>query len=75
MANFIQTRLPGRTIDKTPFEYWFGNNPSIDQFERFAAKFYVFTPDERRRKLDAKAIAAVMVGYDLVSKAYRKCRP
>lgn len=71
MANFVQNRLPAKNIDKTPFEYWYGTKPSIGQFKRFGSKCYVFTPKERRRKLDAKAIAAVMVGYDLSSKAYR----
>lgn len=71
MANFVQNRLPAKNIDKTPFEYWYGTKPSVAQFKRFGAKCYVFTPDERRRKFDAKAIAAVMVGYDLASKAYR----
>lgn len=71
MANFIQNRLPAKDLHKTPFEYWFGTKPNLSQFKRFGAKCYVFTPDECRRKLDAKAIEAVLVGYDLVSKAYR----
>lgn len=71
MANFMQNRLPARNIEKTPFEYWYGTKPSMEQFKRFGAKCYVFTPDERRRKLDAKANEAVLVGYDLASKAYR----
>lgn len=28
-------------------------------------------PDEKRRKLDPKAIEAIFVGYDAISKAYR----
>lgn len=71
MANYIQNRLPAKDIEKTPYEIWFGVKPSIKHFKRFGSKCYVFVPDEKRKKLDAKAIQAVMVGYDLSSKAYR----
>lgn len=71
MANYIQNRLPARDIVKTPFESWYGHKPSIKHFQRFGSKCYTFVPDERRRKLDPKAIQAIFVGYDLASKAYR----
>lgn len=71
MANYIQNRLPWKNIEKTPYEIWFGAKPSIQHFKKFGSKCFVFIPDEKRRKLDAKAVEAVMVGYDLSSKAYR----
>lgn len=71
MANYIQNRLPWKNIEKTPYEIWFGAKPSIQHFKKFGSKCFVFIPDEKRRKLDAKSVEAVMVGYDLSSKAYR----
>lgn len=71
MANYIQNRLPWKNLEKTPYEIWFGTKPSIQHFKKFGSKCFVFIPDEKRRKLDSKAIEAIMVGYDLSSKAYR----
>lgn len=71
MANYIQNRLPWKNVEKTPYEIWFGTKPSIQHFKKFGSKCFVFVPDEKRRKLDAKAVEAIMVGYDLSSKAYR----
>lgn len=71
MANYIQNRLPAKDIDKTPFESWFGTKPSIERIKRFGSKCYTFVPDEKRRKLDSKAIPTIFVGFDMVSKASR----
>lgn len=71
MANYVQNRLPSREVSTTPFQNWFGSKPSIEHFRRFGSKCFTFVPDEKRRKLDSKAIESIFVGYDLNSKAYR----
>lgn len=71
MANYIQNRLPAKDIERTPYENWFGVKPSISHFRRFGSKCYTFIPDEKRRKLDSKAVQTIFVGYDAFSKAYR----
>lgn len=71
MAKYVQNRLPGKEIDKTPFENWFGRKPTFSHFKQFGAKCFTFVQPEHRRKLDSKASEAVLVGYDEISKAYR----
>lgn len=71
IANYIQNRLPAKDVEKTPYELWFGTKLSVAHFKRFGSNCYVHVPDDKRKKLDPKAIAAIMVGYDLQSKAYR----
>lgn len=71
MANYVQNRLPAKEIETTPLEGWHHAKPSIGHFKRFGSKCYVFVPDERRRKLDEKSVSAILVGYDVASKAYR----
>lgn len=71
MAKYVQNRLPGKEIDKTPFENWFGRKPSFSYFKQFGSKCFTFIQPEHRRKLDSKASEALLVGYDEISKAYR----
>lgn len=71
MANFVQNRLPAKPIPNTPFECWFDRKPSVGYFRKFGSECYVHVPDEKRRKLDPKALRAILVGYDDASKAYR----
>lgn len=75
MANYMQNRLPTKAIDKTPYEAWFDRKPNIAHFRKFGAKCYVHVPSEKRQKLDPKAFAAILVGYDEQSKAYRCYNP
>lgn len=71
MANYIQNRMPATDVVRTPFENWYGTKPNLDFFKRFGSKCYVHIPDEKRKKLDSKAIEAIFIGYDVISKAYR----
>lgn len=75
MANFVQNRLPTKGVDVTPFEGWFDRKPNIESFQRFGSTCYVHIPEEKRQKLDKKAIKMVLVGYDMQSKAYRCYNP
>lgn len=71
MANYIQNRLPWKSIQMTPYEEWFGRKPNIQHFKEFGSKCYVYVHAAKRQKLDPKAISAILVGYDDKSKAYR----
>lgn len=69
--NYIQNRLPWKSIKVTPYEGWFGKKPNIRHFKSFGSKCYVYIHKEKRQKLDPKAILTILVGYDENSKAYK----
>lgn len=75
MANYIQNRLPWKSVLTTPYEGWFGKKPNIQHFKSFGSKCYVHIHAEKRQKLDPKAISMILVGYDDKSKAYRCYNP
>lgn len=70
-ANYMQNRLPTRSIKSTPLELWEGRKPNVGDFHIFGSQAYVHIPDQNRRKLDRKAELLTFVGYDEQSKAYR----
>lgn len=70
-ANYLQNRLPSRSIETTPFELWNNKKPELKHCVTFGTKCFVHVPSERRRKLDNTAIQMIFVGYDENSKAYR----
>lgn len=62
-ANYLQNRLPSKAIDRTPFEFWFGRIPDIHHLHMFGCKAFMHIPDEKRRKLNEKAVKLYFVGY------------
>lgn len=70
-ANYLQNRLPSRTLDETPYEKWFNKKPNLSHIVKFGADVYAMIPTEKRRKLDEKAIKLKFVGYDECTKGLR----
>lgn len=58
-------------IGKTPYELWFGSKPKVDHLRLFGSRAYIHVPKQNRRKLDAKSVECVFVGYDENVKGYR----
>lgn len=56
---------------KSPYEVVFKKKPAFAEFHEFGGDVFVKVPDEKRRKLDDKAIKMKFVGYDESSKGYR----
>ena len=52
----------------TPYECWFGQKPNVSNFRVFGCVCFVHTPDNLRKKLDAKSSKAIFVGYPLDTK-------
>lgn len=75
MANYIQNRLPSKSVETTSFEGWFKKKPNIKHFQKFGAKCFVHIESQKRQKLDPKAFKAILVGYDEQSKGYRCYNP
>ncbi|KXJ80258.1 hypothetical protein RP20_CCG025870 [Aedes albopictus] len=70
-AAFIQNRLPSRATDRTPFELWTGSKPDFSRFRVFGCEAYVYVPDAKRKKFDAKSKKLTFVGYSDNHKGYR----
>lgn len=71
MANYLQNRLPSKSVDVTPFELWNGVKPSMKHCVKFGTRCFVHVPSERRKKLDNTGREMLFVGYDENSKAFR----
>src|ERR1700759_1831883 len=76
-ATYLKNRSPTKSTDhnKTPYEVWTGQRPSLAHLQVFGSKAYSFIPTERRSKLDAKSLKTIFVGYADDSKAYRLYDP
>ena len=72
-AVHVYNRTPTRTLGwRTPYELWnSGQIPDVSHFRIFGCKGYMHVPDDKRRKLDAKAIEVTLVGYESGAKGYR----
>ena len=64
--------MPTRALDEdsTPHEAFTGNKPSVAHLRIFGCKAHVHVPDAKRRKLDAKSIECVFLGFAENRKAY-----
>ena len=77
-AVHIHNRIPSRSHNHTaPEEFWTGQQPSIGYFRVFSSRAWVHIPKERRKKLDAKSVKGILIGYeeDAGSKVYRVYSP
>jgi hypothetical protein len=57
--------------DMTPLEKWSGRKPSVRHLKMFGCIAWAHIPNDKRKKLDAKSHACIMVGYSNESKSYR----
>jgi hypothetical protein len=57
--------------DKTPYELWFGRDPSVKYFKVFGSKCYIKILDGNLGKFDARSDEGIFLGYASNKKAYR----
>lgn len=75
-AVYLKSRSPTKSLDlKTPFEALYGFKPTVSHLRVFGLKAFSHTPKEDRKKLDAKAIKSIFVGYCSEFKAYKLFNP
>jgi hypothetical protein len=75
-AVYLKNRSPTRCLDlKTPFEALYGFKPAVHHLRVFGSKDFAHIPKEDRKKLDAKAIKCIFVGYCSDFKAYKMFNP
>jgi hypothetical protein len=72
-ALHIYNRSPTRVLSwRTPYELWnSGQVPDVSHMRIFGCLGYMHVLSDKRRKLDAKAIEVVLVGYEPGAKGYR----
>ena len=71
-AAYIHNRTTHNANSITPYEYWYKKKPDVAHLKVFGCRAFVHVPDEKRRKLDPKAIEGVMMGYlDKSSSCYK----
>jgi hypothetical protein len=75
-AVYLKNRSPTRCLDNiTPFEALYGSKPAVHNLKVFGYKDFSHIPKENRKKLDAKAIKCIFIGYYSEFKAYRLFDP
>jgi hypothetical protein len=74
-AAYILNKCPTKKMkDKVPEEIWSGRKPSISHLKVFGLICYKHVPDSRRKKLEDKSEAMILVGYHNTG-AYRFLDP
>ena len=74
-ATYLQNRLLSRTVEKTPYELWHNEKPSVKHLRVFGCKAFVYIPEEKRTKLQNRAFEGIFVGYSDNVKGYRILNP
>jgi len=63
-TTYVLNRCPTKRLQSiTPEEAWTGDKPTVNHLRIFGSLSYRHIPDERRKKLDDKSEALILVGY------------
>ena len=64
-ATYILNRTgPSSVEGKSPHELWYNKKPKITHLRVIGCTAYVHVPDQRRKKMDAKAEKGILIGYE-----------
>jgi len=75
-AVYLKNRCPTKQlVFKTPFEVLHDYKPDVSHFKVFGCTAFAHIPKANRRKLDAKSIKCVFIGYCTDQKAYKLFDP
>jgi hypothetical protein len=73
---YLQNRSPTKFLEhKTPYEAFNGYKPIVNHLRVFGSKAFSHIPKENRRKLDAKSVKCIFIGYCVDHKAYKMYDP
>lgn len=70
-AVYVLNRTPSSQVEKTPYEEWSGQKPTLGHVRAFGCTTYLVIPKELRKKLDPKSKKTILVGYDNKTNNYR----
>jgi hypothetical protein len=68
ILNIGQLRI---NSNKTPYELWFGRDPSVKYFKVFGSKCYIKRLDKNLKKFDARSDDDIFLGYASTKKTCR----
>jgi hypothetical protein len=75
-AVYLKNISPTRCLDNIkPFEALYGSKPPVHNLKVFGCKDFAHIPNENRKKLDAKSIKCIFIGYCSEFKAYKLFDP
>ena len=57
--------------DKTPYELWYGNLPTLNHFRVFGRKCFIKKNGEKLGAFEPKSDEGIFLGYSSRSKAYK----
>jgi len=60
-ANLLRNVSPASGLDKTPYELFNGRRPDLSRLRTFGCTVYVYVPKELRKKLDPRAVPAILL--------------
>ncbi|KAG4040147.1 hypothetical protein PC123_g24310 [Phytophthora cactorum] len=69
-AAWVINRIPNSVTVKTPYAIVYRTKPQLKNMKVFGALGYAHTPDDKRRKRDAKAFKCRFMGYEDGVKRY-----
>ena len=73
---YVRNLCPTTSLkDVTPHEKFFGPKPDVGHLRVFGCQVFMHVPDQKRKKLEAKAIKGIFVGYPTGSKGYKVFLP
>ena len=73
---YLKNISPTKKLEfQTPFEVFNGYKPQVKHLRIFGCKAFFHIPKHDRRKLDAKSLECVFVGYCNDHKAYKLFHP
>jgi hypothetical protein len=73
---YLKNRIPTWCLDhKTSFKAFYDSKREVNNLRIFGCKAFAHIPKENMKKLDAKAIKCIFIGYCLEFKAYKMFDP
>ena len=74
---YLLNKLPTKALqNKTPYEAWCGNKPSVQHLKIFRSICYYQVPEPKRNKLDNKSQKGIFmaIGHQLKATGFSTCR-
>ena len=71
IASVVRNCMPTKGETVSPYEQFYGTAPDVQRLRVFGCLAYVHVPHAKRKKLDARAEAGILAGYQHGSKAYK----
>ena len=69
---YLKNKSPTKSLElKTPFEAFYGYKPKVSHLRFFGCQAFAHIPKDERRKLDAKSIKCIFIGYCDDKKEYK----